>query len=221
MFIRVLFLSLIATSALANDTNPIFTAAERHAREITEGQGEIVVKAGPLDTSRLAECSRLEAYTPPNVRPLGRSYVGVRCIDSANWNILVPVYIGIIGNYIASTRALSAGQTIQATDISAMTGDLTSLPQDAINAAEDAVGKTLRNSINAGQALRSNQLVSPQIIRRGQNVKVIAKGDGFIIKADGKALNNAAQGDVANVKMQSGRTISGIVQANGTILLHN
>ena len=221
MLIRVLLLLLVATSALANDSNSIFSAVERHARELAKGQGELVIEAGPLDTSQLATCSRQETYTPPNTRTLGKTYIGVRCIESANWNILVPVHIGVIGNYIASTRSLSAGQTIQATDISIMRGDLSGLPQGSIDRPDKAIGKILRNPIGAGQALRNAHLIAPQLVRRGQTVQAFATGDGFSIKAEGKAMNSAAEGEIVRIKMLSGRMISGAVQADGTILIDN
>lgn len=222
MLIRLLLLLLLTTSGLANETNPIFSAAERHARDLAKGQGKhLIVEAGPLDTTRLAPCSRLEPYTPPNTRTLGQTYIGVRCITPANWNILVPVRIGVLGHYLASTRSLSAGQTLQPTDISLMSGDLGSLPQGTIDHPDKAIGKILRNPIGAGQPLRSTQLTAPQLIQRGQTVQVIAGGEGFSVQAEGKAMNNAAEGDIARVKMQSGRTISGVVQPDGTILIDN
>lgn len=221
MLIRMFFLLLVATSVLANESNSIFSAVERHARELARGQGELIIEAGPLDTSQLATCTRLETYTPPNTKTVGRTYIGIRCIESANWNILVPVHIGVIGNYIASTRSLGAGQTIQATDVSVMRGDLSSLPQGSIDRPEKAIGKILRNPIGAGQALRNAQLISPQIIRRGQTVQAFASGDGFSIKAEGKAMNSAAEGEIVRVKVLSGRMISGVVQADGTIQIDN
>lgn len=220
--LRVLLLTLASASVQANDSNNIFAAAERHARQFADTQsGEIQVEAGPLDTSHLIPCEKLETYTPLNVRAIGRTHIGVRCLDAANWNILVPVRIAVIGNYVTATRSLAAGQTLQASDLSVASGDLANLPAGILNDDAEAIGKTLRNSLSPGQALRANQLIAPLVVRRGQSVKVISSGTGFSIRAEGKATNNAAEGELVRVRMQSGRTISGIAQADGTIVLSN
>jgi flagella basal body P-ring formation protein FlgA len=224
MHIRLVLLLLALSTHLlqANASNEIFAAAERHARQFAgEQTGKTQIEAGPLDTSHLSHCEKLETYTPPNVRAIGRTHIGVRCLEAANWNILVPVRIAVIGNYLTATRVLAAGQKLQPDDLALASGDLANLPAGTLHDSTEAIGKTLRNSLSPGQALRANQLIAPLVIHRGQNVKVISSGKGFSIKAEGKAANNAAEGELVRVRMQSGRTISGIAQSDGSIILSN
>lgn len=218
----LLLLSFITLPLQANGSNGIFAAAERHARQFAgEQEGIIQVEAGPLDTTHLSHCEKLETYTPPNARAIGRTHIGVRCLETANWNILVPVRIAVIGHYLTATRALAAGHTLQPEDLAVVSGDLANLPAGTVRDSATAIGKTLRSSFTPGQALRANQLIAPLVVHRGQNVRVIASGKGFSIKAEGKAVNNAAEGELVRVRMQSGRTISGIAQSDGSIILSN
>jgi len=55
------------------------------------------------------------------------------------------------------------------------------------------------------------------LIRSGQTVKLISSGPGFTASGEGKAVNNAAEGQVAQVRVPSGQTISGIVLPDGTV----
>jgi flagellar basal body P-ring formation protein FlgA len=222
MLIRLFLLALAMPTVQASEANGIFAAAEQHARKFADAQkGDIQVEAGPLDTSHLSPCEKLETYTPPNVRAIGRTHIGVRCLEAANWNILVPVRISVIGNYVTATRSLAPGQILQPGDLAIVSGDLANLPAGTVQDSTEAIGKLLRQPLAPGQALRANQLIAPLVVRRGQSVKVTSSGTGFSIKAEGKAANNAAEGELVRVRMQSGRTISGIAQADGSIILSN
>ena len=57
-------------------------------------------------------------------------------------------------------------------------------------------------------------------VKAGQRVNVIASGDGFSANAEGQALNNAAVAQNARVRMVSGQVVSGVVDADGNILIN-
>ena len=75
----------------------------------------------------------------------------------------------------------------------------------------------MRNSLGAGQPLRSDQLLSPLVIRQGQTVRVISSGSGFSVSAEGKAINNATIGQLVQIRMESGQTVSGTARADGSV----
>ena len=192
--------------------------AERHVRLQTQGlPGKVSITMGKLDVSRLPPCSAMEAFTPPGSRLSGKTYIGVRCLGPAVWSVLVPVQIAVTGNYVTTTRPLAAGQILQAGDLSTLSGDMASLPTGIVTDPRLAIGKTLRNSLGAGQPLRGDQLLAPLVIRQGQTVRVISQGTGFAVSSEGKAINNAAEGQLAQIRMNSGQTVSGIARADGTV----
>lgn len=57
-------------------------------------------------------------------------------------------------------------------------------------------------------------------VKAGQRVNVIASGDGFSANAEGLALNNASVAQKARVRMISGQVVSGVVDADGNILIN-
>jgi flagella basal body P-ring formation protein FlgA len=46
---------------------------------------------------------------------------------------------------------------------------------------------------------------------------VVSRGSSFAVTAEGRALNNAAEGQLAQVRMASGQTVSGIARADGSV----
>lgn len=222
MLIRVLILLLCIGSAQANDTDAVLNAARAHALGLAQGYGgDVRIETGPLDTIKLTACTSLQTYTPPGTRSIGRTHVGVRCLAPSPWNILVPVRIAVIGDYLTARRALVARQILSADDLASNRGDLAQLPKGTLTDPQDAIGKVLRNSLPAGQPLRADQLIARPVIRQGQQVKVMVRGDGYAARSEGKALNNAAPGEVARIRMPSGRVINGTTQADGSVLLPN
>lgn len=216
-----LFCLLAVNLAQAAETE-ILRAAERHARILAaEHAGKVSIESGPLDASRLPPCEQLESYTPPGSRSLGRTQIGIRCTRPSPWNILVPVKISVVGPYVTTTRALLAGQTLSASDLRIQSGDLAGLPTGSIDDPARVLGKTLRNSVGAGQILRQNQILSPKVVRQGHNVKVVISSSAFSATAEGRALNSAAPGEPVRVRMESGRTVSGNAREDGTVEITN
>lgn len=203
---------------LAADLRIIQDTAEQHIRLQLQGQpGKATIAMGQIDVSRLPPCSVHEAFTPQGSNLLGKTLVGVRCLSPGSWTVLIPAQIAVTGNYVTTSRPLVAGQVIQHDDLATLSGDVSRLPSGVLSAPAQAVGKTLRNSLGAGQPLRKDQLLAPLVIRQGQTVRVVSRGEGFAASAEGKALGNATQGQLVQVRMSSGQTVSGTAQNDGSV----
>ena len=210
-------LTLIPPAIQASDN--LRAIAETYARNQTRGlPGEVSVQIGHLDSStQLPACQNLQAYTPHGGRLWGKTFVGIRCLGPQTWEVLIPAQISVYSNYVVSARALAGGQALQASDFALLRGDLSSLPAGVITDRNAVIGKTLKNGLGPGQPLRHDQLLAPLLIRSGQTVKLISRGSGFTVSGEGRAINNAAEGQVAQVRVPSGQTITGIVQADGSV----
>jgi len=55
------------------------------------------------------------------------------------------------------------------------------------------------------------------VIRQGQTVRALSRGPGFAVANEGKALNNAVEGQVVQVRLADGQVVSGIAKAGGTV----
>lgn len=203
--------------------DPIIDTAERYVRLQTQGlPGKVSVSIGQIDArTQLPPCTAHEAYTPQGARLWGKTNIGVRCLGPNVWSVLVPVQISVTSQYVTTARPLTAGQLIQPGDLITISGDLALQPAGVVTDPAAAVGKTLRNPLAAGQALRADQLLAPLVIRQGQTVRLISKGPGFSVSGEGKAINNAAEGQIAQIRMPSGQVVSGVAKADGTAEITN
>lgn len=219
--LRALFATLVLTYSCwlhAANNEAIRLLAENFLRMQSKGlPGEVSVSvSAPGPGSSLPDCERLEAFMPAGSRSWGKTNVGVRCLAPHTWSLLLAAQGRVIGNYVVTARPLPAGQILLPGDLAFQKGDLSLLPNSIVTTHEQALGKTLRNPLSGGQPLRQDQLVSPLVIRQGQNVTVISQGEGFSVSSEGKAMNNASSGQVVQLRMPSGQVISAIAQSDGS-----
>lgn len=214
----LILLLLICRTPFAAEPDIVLDTAERYVRQQTQGlPGKVTITMGRIDTGKLPPCSAHEAFSPPGTRLSGKTHIGVRCLGPNVWSALIPVQISVTGNYVTTSRPLLAGQIIQPGDLATLSGDLSTQPTGVVTDPASAVGKTLRNSLGSGQALRSDQLLAPLVVRQGQNVRIFSRGTGFAVSAEGKAVNNAAEGQIVQVRLSSGQTVSGQAKADGSV----
>lgn len=209
--------------AVATAQDIVSNAVHQFLRKETQGlPGIVTFTVGSLDPrTQLSPCPAVEAFQPAGGKLWGRTAVGVRCTAPNGWVVYVPVQISVTANYLATAKPLNQGQTISLSDVMTQSGDLAALPSGIITEAKQALGKTLRNSVGAGQPLRTDMLMAPYIIKQGQAVKLIAKGIGFSASGDGISLGNAADGQTVQIRTPAGTTISGIARPGNIVEVGN
>jgi flagella basal body P-ring formation protein FlgA len=213
-------LCLPVVPALAqNPAAQVRQAVEDYVRRQTQGlPGKVGYHITPLDTrTKLARCEALEPFQPTGAAPWGKTTVGVRCLGPASWTLYVQVRISVEAQYLVAARSLAAGQIVGENDFVVRSGDLGTLPATVLMDAGQALGKTVRIGIAAGQPLRGDQLTAPWTVQQGQKVKTVSRGAGFSVSSEGRALNNAQEGQVIQVRTPSGQTVSGIARPGGVV----
>lgn len=190
------------------------------ARHQTPGQ-RIEVHLGALDPRlRLAPCERAEPYLPGVARLWGRSRIGLRCAQGTSaWNVFVPVTIKVFGPAYVAAAALPAGRVVTTADLIQAEVDLAEDPSSAITDPARALGRALVRPLGSGQAVRQAHLKLRQWFAAGDEVKVLARGEGFQAAAVAQALTPGIEGQAARVKTESGRILIGLPVAQGTIAL--
>jgi flagella basal body P-ring formation protein FlgA len=213
--------SATAASAQRAETqiSPLYRVVEDYLRTQTQGfPGKVSVRITPPDArTKLAQCDAYEPFQPPGAAPWGKTTVGVRCLGPASWTLYVQVQVSIKARYLVAARPMATGQVIGENDFVAREGDLGTLPASILMDDEQAIGKTVKIGIAAGQPLRSDQLITPWAVQQGQQVKTISRGAGFSVSSEGKALNNAQDGQIVQVRTPSGQTVSGIARPGGIV----
>lgn len=180
--------------------------------------GTVSVQAGAIDPNlRLAQCPDLQVFLPKGSRAWGRTSVGVRCSAPSVWTIYVQATVSVAAQYLVAAAPLAQGSVVTSQDVLFESGDLTQLPAGVFTDINQAVGRTVNNSMTAGTVLRQDMLKMPLAVQRGQTVIVTSVGKGFTVSAEGQAMTNASEGQVVQVKVTSGQLISGVARSGGQV----
>ncbi len=182
--------------------------------------GEIRVTVGAVDPRlKLPACTTPEAFLPPSSKAWGKTTVGVRCTAPSAWTIYISAKVQVQAEYIAAAVPLAQGQTIGQNDIAKVKGDLTALPPGIVTDASQAIGRTVTSSVNVGAPLRQDAMRNQQAIQQGQAVRIVLNGAGFSVTSEARALNNANEGQLTQVRTPAGQVVSGIAKLGGIVEL--
>ena len=227
---RIHWLLLIATLALAlvpaltaaqerQDPAAIQLAVEQYLKSQTTGlPGAVSITVGAVfPRAALAPCPALEVFQAPGTRNWGATMVGVRCSGPAAWTLYVAAQVRVTGSYVVTARPVPQGRPLEAGDLTTQQGELTQLPHSVLTDLRHAIGKTPTINLLPGEPLKQEMLRAALAIQQGQMVKVQSAGNGFRVSADGLALNNAQEGQLAQVRTPSGQTVSGIARGAGVV----
>jgi flagellar basal body P-ring formation protein FlgA len=185
--------------------------AQQAAATLAPPAARVVVQAGTLDTRlQLAPCHAITPYLLPGAPAWGRTRVGLRCTQGANWNVQLPVVVQVFAPAVVLGAALPAGARLQATsalvvaevDWAAATGAPFTSPHELHQ-------RVLARPMAAGQPLRAADLQSRQWFATGDTVQIWAQGSGFAINSEGQAMGPGLEGVPVRVRLESGRVVVG------------
>jgi flagella basal body P-ring formation protein FlgA len=180
--------------------------------------GEVKVKVGAIDPrTALAACPAPEAFLQPGARAWGKTTVGVRCTAPSNWTIFVQAQVSVQAEYVAAALPLAQGQAIEQAQLVLVKGDIAAMPNGIVTDIGQAIGRTPTVSLAAGTPLRLDTLRSKPVVQQGQAVRLVSNGNGFSVSGEGRAIGNAGDGQVVQVRTPSGSVISGTAHAGGMV----
>ncbi|KQX96716.1 MULTISPECIES: flagellar basal body P-ring formation chaperone FlgA [Massilia] len=220
---------LIGAAALAHaqttpaggrqNVNTLRTVVEQFLRTQTAGlPGTVTVKVGAIDArTALAACPAPEAFLQPGARAWGKTTVGVRCTAPSNWTLFVQAQVNVQADYVAAALPLAQGQPIEQSQLVLMKGDIAAMPNGIITDMAQAIGRTPTVSLVAGTPLRLDTLRSRPVVQQGQAVRLVTSGNGFSVSAEGKAIGNASDGQIVQVRTPSGSVVSGTARSGGMV----
>ena len=208
----------LAQDAASQPPEAIVNAAQDYLLEQLAGlPGQPSVAIDPPRVDRLAPCDAMSPFMPSGMKLRSRMTVGVRCNAPKPWTTYVQATVSVPGYYYVASRMIAAGQALTPDDLSPRDGDLVSLPPGAITDPQTVVGMSAAYRINAGQPVRGSSLRNAQSVMRGANVRINARGNGFVVSSEGQALDNAAPGATVQVRTASGQVVSGVVRNAGLV----
>ncbi len=196
----------------------IQASAEQHLRKVLPSTGQTVhLKADDLDSRlRLAACPMpLEVFLPNGANAGSRVTTGVRCTHGNQWTIFVPVSIESEVPVLVLNKALARNAAVGAQDVETQVQRVPGLGNSNLKSASQLAGQRLKRGLPAGTVLAPTMLQPELVIRRGQQVTVIASVAGIEVRSQGVALGDASANSRIRVKsLNSAKVIEGLVDNN-------
>jgi flagella basal body P-ring formation protein FlgA len=213
-----------ATSEGIHSLESIRATAEAFVlQQIGDDSGDVEARAGRLDPRvRLAQCDQaLEAFNATGSRLGGNASIGVRCDGSRPWKIYVPVKVSREAEVAVLAKSLSRGATLTEDVIRTQRMDTTTLSFGYYSDVGRLSGQTLRRAAAAGTVITPDLVAIPPMVRKGEQVTLIAQRQGIAIRAPGRAMVDAQIGDLIQVRnLSSERVVEGRVRGPGEVVVH-
>lgn len=166
------------------------------------------VCATPLQIKRLTESP-----------PAGRVSYEVRCTIPKTWRLNVKADVSIFLPLIFASRNLERGHVLNIDDLSVKATNIAFLRQAYLTHRKALIGQTLRRNLPAGRLINHNMLAEPELIKRGDEVVILANKDGVRASMKGVALEGGSKGKKIRVQNTlSGKEIRARVSATGQVM---
>jgi len=176
--------------------------------------------AAPLDARlRLPGCDLpLEAFVTGDGQIHAQTTVGVRCAGAVRWTIYTSITAETVAPVLTARYALPLGAALTAADFQLQTRRLPGLLRNYLADPAALAGQRLRRPVSAGEPLSIDALAPAPLIRRGQQVVLVARGDGIEVRAAGIALSDGRFSDHIRVQnLSSQRIVEGVVRSASVV----
>jgi flagella basal body P-ring formation protein FlgA len=173
----------------------------------------------PLDHRlRLQQCDQALLPFTNTKKVIGQRSIGVKCASPTPWTVYVPVKVKVMTQVMVAARPLAARQILIQSDVKPMMVDIGELKQGYMIHAGDIIGRQLKYPIAAGTAFTSRSLKLQKVVKRGEQIILVAATSAMEVRMNGTALEDASVGQTIKVKNSSSkRVVEGVVQAPGIV----
>lgn len=196
---------------------------EQHVKDyLSTGQiaGRQQIKISRLDARlRLHKCSQpLQAGLDNNSPPLGRLTVRVRCDGDTPWSIFVPAHVSLHLDVVVAKHPVKRNSLLQAGDLMLAERDISTLGQGYFLDPQQVTGALATRALNTGQAVQPNQIRTPPMVKRGDQVVISARSGAISVRMPGEALSDGSLGQQIRVRnSRSQRVVHARVVAPGQV----
>lgn len=196
-------------------------AAEKFVRsQLPQSNDKYFLTASRLDARlRLAQCPvPLEPFLQTPGALSAHTTVGVRCPALNQWTVYVQVALEQEVSVLVLRRPLARRARIDANDVELQSRRVAGLGSSFISDLTILEGRRLRRALPAGAALTVDALATEVLIKRGQQVTLLAANGSVQIRAQGQALGDGAAQDRIRVQnVNSLKIVEGVIQDAGTV----
>lgn len=178
------------------------------------------VTADRLDPRlRLSRCSAPLVVSQRGTTELApRTTVAVRCPNGAQWTIYVAVSLETEMTVLVLRRALARGAAIGPDDVVARDLWVKGTGAGYVTHRQQLARTHAKRPLSAGAVLTPEMLAADVLVKRGQEVSLVALVAGIEVRAKGIALSDGVEaGRVRVQNLNSQRVVEGVVTADSVV----
>jgi flagella basal body P-ring formation protein FlgA len=202
---------------------PVAAQVEQAARDQLDKQAAAAGLADPqfelaVVAARPAPpCAQPLAVEPLDTHQPARMRFAVRCPDAGGWRYEYMVRARLTAMVAVAAAPVAANEPLTDGLVALERRDVSAIP-DPISAPGFVVGQTSRRALRTGDILRASQLAAQVLVKRGDQVVMLARRDGIEVSTSGEALDAGSRGAIVRVRNgASGQVVRMRVTAPGTV----
>lgn len=221
-----LFCSLFSIKCWSMAVDDLTAQAEKFLRQRIGGthgaETRFEITVGPLDRRmRLSACAVPLQFQAPTGELLGRVSIKASCNSSTQgWSLYIPANVRQFRPVVVAAHPISRGSALDASAITLRQSDISTLPQGYFTDPRQLLEQLARRDIAPGEPLRQSLLQPQRLIKRGDEVVILAEVDGLTVRSSGIALADGAAGAQIDIRnLRSERIIRARVHSAGTVMV--
>lgn len=170
---------------------------------------------------RLQQCAvGLDTFISNNNNGANQT-VGVQCDRPVKWTVYVPVRVKVMEPVVVAARPLGANHILTAGDLKIAQMDINSLHQSYHKRISKVVGMQLKYPLSVGMVIRPSSIKRQKIVKRGDQITLVAKAGAMEVRMSGVAMADASIGQKVRVKnSSSSRIVEGVVNGPGVVMVN-
>lgn len=127
-------------------------------------------------------------------------------------------YLELYGDTLVAARDIPAGTYLTDTDVEVREVRLDQARRGALTNPDDAAGKKARRAIRAGEPVTRGALDVDPDIKANAAINLIIPGQGFVVSARGKALEDGFKGELIRViTLENRKVLEGVILDGNTV----
>ena len=193
-------------------------AAAEHAVRAAAGTTAtgLTINADTLDPRlRLTHCAApLQAYIAGDGQLRDRTTVGVRCAANPRWSLYMGVAVSCEIPVLVAQRALPSGAVPEAAAFTVVMRRLPGLSSHYLSDPAQLAGQRLRRPVAMGEALNADAVTTAPIVRRGQELTLLAHTSGMEVRVTVIAMSDGRPDERIHVQnLNSQRIVEATVRS--------
>ncbi len=209
-FFSVFFLTVAAHAAQYSHLEEIVALSGDYLKkEVMKQQPLIAEKTIQIVSNKLSTRLKLQQCDKPltfshrrNTKLKGTASIKVSCHSPVSWSIYTKHRIQVKKNMLVAKHSLPKGHIISDDDLNYIYRDINHQRSGFIDNKQLIVGRQLSRPINTGEVIYHHQLTSPQLIKKGDKLSIVAKIGGLSVITPGIALSDGRLGEQIDIKNQ-------------------